>query len=226
MGNQSNPAPVGSPECVGGDVTLLTHSTYAAVSASGSVTGPWTSPQLVRGMENALDGSVLIAGHGRVTKDACSWRCANGNPGPAFHPNGTLFALMRSNTCDPKCSTKEHISLWRADEGWSGEWTLVLDEPVLGWGDATAETCKKSGDNCTQAEDPYLWIDERGWHMLAHYQNNHIVHKTRGLYAWSLDGLSGHWRHCQEAAMRAPGSRKLFGPMAVPRQWRVANAVR
>jgi len=64
-----------------------------------------------------------------------------------------------------------------------------MDEPVLGWGDATAETCKESGDNCTQAEDPYLWIDERGWHMLAHYQNNVNVKRSRGLYAWSLDGL-------------------------------------
>lgn len=192
FGNQSNPAPVGSPECVGGTASSLSHTTYITVS-SGSVFGPWSPPQMVRGMENRVDGTVLVAGRGRVTKDPCSWRCANGNPGPAFHPNGTLFALMRSNSCLADCKKGEHISLWRADAGWDDEWTLVSDEPVLGWGNASETTCdqsEKTRDECTLLEDPYLWIDERGWHMLAHYQNNREVHKTRGAYAWSLDGLS------------------------------------
>jgi len=190
FGNISSPPDLNSSECVGGDVSLLTHGTHIMVSHSGSPDGPWTVPQLVRGMEAALDGSVLVAGHGRLPRDPCSWRCANGNPGPAFHPNGTLYATMRSNTCLKGCSKGEHISLWRADQGWDDEWTLVSDQPIGGWGDVTEETCHGSGDACLQLEDPYLWIDERGWHLLAHYQNNHKIRDTRGGYAWSLDGLS------------------------------------
>jgi len=184
-GNITDLVPIGSPECLAqghGAASLLSHTTYITVSSSGSPAGPWTTPQMVRGMENRVDGGVLVAGRGRVPKDPCSWRCASGNPGPPFHPNGTVFAAMRSNACLPECATKEHIALWRADNGWDGEWTLVSDEPVFGWGNATARTCTKSGDDCLKLEDPYLWIDERGWHMLAHYQNNEDLHKARGSY--------------------------------------------
>ena len=76
-----------------------------SVSKSGSVRGPWTTPVLVRGMENRPKPEADIGGY--------SWRCASGNPSPAYHPNGTLFAAMRQNPCWKGHTTREHIGLWR-----------------------------------------------------------------------------------------------------------------
>ena len=83
-------------------------NTYITVSKSGSVRGPWTTPLLVRGMENHPKPGLSVGGY--------SWSCASGNPSPAFHPNGTLFAAMRQNPCWTGHSTREHIGLWRCVE--------------------------------------------------------------------------------------------------------------
>ena len=60
------------------------------------------------------------------------WSCASGNPGPAFHPNGTLFAAMRHNPCWKEGAytgrTREHIGLWRADDGWNGTWEVTIND--------------------------------------------------------------------------------------------------
>ena len=169
------------------EYNLTTTNTYITTSATGSPRGPWTTPQLVKGMEN----DPLSTRNGR-SKDPYSWHCASGNPSPAYHPNGTLYAAMRQNPCWKGYQTREHIGLWRADNGWDGDWTLVsTGEPLFGWGDAGG-----SERNCTDAnacpchEDPHLWIDERGFHLLTHDQNNHKIHSTRGAYGWSLDGLA------------------------------------
>ena len=86
-------------------------------------------------------------------------------------------------------STREHIGLWRADEGWDGLWTLVSDEPLFGWGDGGPGNCSDS-NRCPSHEDPHLWWDHRGAHLLTHDQNNHRIHSWRGAYGWSVDGLS------------------------------------
>ena len=77
FGNISNPPPVGSPACAmpSLEFNLTTTNTYISVSASGAVSGPWTEPRLVRGMENRP----------RPGAGGYSWHCASGNPGPAWH---------------------------------------------------------------------------------------------------------------------------------------------
>ena len=89
--------------------------------------------------------------------------------------NGTLFAAMRQNPCWKGQKTREHIGLWRADNGWDGEWTLVNAEaPLYGGGGGSEADC--TDDNgCPSHEDPHLWFDERGGaHLLTHDQNNHV----------------------------------------------------
>lgn len=79
----------------------------------------------------------------------------------------------------------------RADEGWSGMWTLVnRDTPLYGWGGGTEQNC--TDDNgCPSHEDPHFWWDAQGGaHLLTHDQNNREIHQTRGAYGWSIDGLS------------------------------------
>ena len=188
FGNVSAPPPAGSAACSmrradrSLEYNLSTENTYITQSASGSAAGPWSAPQLVKGMEDRA---------GRPGSSPYSWHCASGNPGPAYHPNGTLFAAMRQNPCWKGFQTREHIGLWRADGGWDGEWTLVSTEaPLYGWGGGNQSHCLDQ-DGCPAHEDPHLFIDGRGgWHLLTHMQNNHRIHSDRGAYGWSLDGLS------------------------------------
>lgn len=182
FGNLTPPV-AGSTLCTNRSHTpynLTETNTFVMVSPSGKPEGPWTTPVLVRGMENDPSRG-----------DPYRWSCASGNPSPAFHPNGTLFAAMRQNPCWQGYATREHIGLWRADGGWNGTWTLVdPDTPVYGWGNGSQEAC---GDGCPSHEDPHLWIDgEGGFHLLTHDQNNMAIHSVRGAYGWSADGVEWH----------------------------------
>ena len=189
FGNLSNPPPVGSAACAmpSTEFNVTATNTYVSVSATGSAKGPWSTPRLARGMENQPTEGGATGGHG----GGYSWSCASGNPSPAFHPNGTLFAAMRQNPCWKGFSTREHIGLWRADNGWDGAWTLVNpDAPLYGWGGGSERDCTDE-NGCPSHEDPHLWWDEEGGgHLLTHDQNNHAIHSTRGAYGWSSDGLS------------------------------------
>ena len=186
FGNISAPPPVGSEACAVGSsgksaidaYNLTTTNTYITVSESGDLRGPWAPVQLVKGMENFKAQRV---------GDPYRWACASGNPSPAFHPNGTLFAAMRHNPCWKGFPTREHIGLWRADDGWNGTWTLVSQEPIFGFGGGSERNCTDA-NLCPSHEDPHLWIDERGFHLLTHNQNNVAIHSTRGAYGWSIDG--------------------------------------
>ena len=93
------------------------------------------------------------------------------------------------NPCWRGYQTREHIGLWRADNGWDGEWEIVSPEPLYGWGGGSVHHCSDA-DGCPSHEDPHLWFSPRGVHLLTHNQNNKLVHSTRGAYGWSLDGLT------------------------------------
>ena len=205
------PPPVGSARCrgvCGGHVpadlpayNLTTTNTYVTVSASGSIRGPWTEPQLAHGLENRPDA-------GAVRGDGHDWQCASGNPSPAYHPNGTLYAAFRHNPCwadGAGSRTREHIGLWRADAAGAmpaghaglGQWRPMSRKPIFGWGNrgGNATHCVDA-ELCPSHEDPHLWFDPVGnAHVLTHYQSSPStqpnVHKTRGAYGWlSADALA------------------------------------
>ena len=189
FGNITNPPSVDSPVCIEAkernqEYNLTNMNTFISISKSGSIQGPWSPPQMVKGMINQpeLRG---VSGY--------DWNCASGNPSPAFHPNGTLYAAIRHNPCwenSFKCG--EHIGIWRADDGWDEEWTSLTDEPVFGWGNGSLEDCT-DGNQCPSHEDPHLWWDERGAHLMTHHQNNRNIHQLRGAYGWSKDGLEWNY---------------------------------
>ena len=114
-------------------------------SPSGDPRGPWSPPRGVRGMENSVDPRRRGGPYG--------WSCASGNPGPAFHPNGTLFAAMRQNPCFRGRRTAEHVGIWRADAGWESEWRIVTEQPVYGWGGGGPRNCTDAAA-CPSHEDP------------------------------------------------------------------------
>ena len=188
FGNITNPPDIESPSCVDAkefnqDYNLTSMNTFISVSKSGSIQGPWSKPQMVKGMVNQpqLRG---VSGY--------DWNCASGNPSPAFHPNGTLYAAMRHNPCWKGFQTREHIGIWRADNGWDGEWTSITNQPIFGWGGGSVKECTDDV-KCPSHEDPHLWWDERGAHLMTHHQNNQAIHELRGAYGWSKDGFNWNY---------------------------------
>ena len=189
FGNITNPPDIESPPCVDAkefnpDYNLTAMNTFISVSKSGSIQGPWSEPQMVKGMINQPNLRPGVDGY--------AWNCASGNPSPAFHPDGTLYAALRHNPCWEGFKTREHIGIWRADNGWNGEWTSITDQPVFGWGGGSVEDCTDN-NLCPSHEDPHLWWDERGAHLMTHHQNNQAIHELRGAYGWSKDGID--WKY-------------------------------
>ena len=63
---------------------------------------------------------------------------------------------------------------------YDGKYTVMGDEPLF------------SIDKFGEVEDPHLWSDENGYHMLAKDQRGQISgHKHDGILAHSADGI--HW---------------------------------
>jgi hypothetical protein len=199
FGNITSPPDMLGPGCtsVGGNplFNLTTTNTYISISKSGSILGPWEPAILAKGMENKPKPDLGITPY--------SWNCASGNPGPAFHPNGTLYAAMRQNPCWKGFTTREHIGLWRLEaenkedgllsqqagrsssssnntisahssvagtgSRWDGTWTCLSQEPLYGWGNGGGSERNCSDANlCPSHEDPHLWWDEKGAHLLTH----------------------------------------------------------
>ena len=94
--------------------------------------------------------------------------CAHTNPSPYIYPNGSLAMAINAGFCHSQLET---IGILQAP-AWDGPYTLRTTEGIF-------------QDGAHSSEDPFLWVDRRGWHMLAHNFGSSI-----SLYASSLDGVS------------------------------------
>jgi hypothetical protein len=111
---------------------------------ASSLDGPWVSHGVVLGADSYA-----------------SWDEDTSNPAPWVLPNGTLLLVYRGCVviaCPPGsiCGCdREHLGIASAPH-WRGAYTrLSTDGPIL---------------PSAAAEDPSLWIDERGhFHLLMHY---------------------------------------------------------
>ena len=109
------------------------------------------------------------------TINRTEWDCWCQNPTSYIYPNGTTILIFRGNQCKPYHG-KNHIGIAIASH-WKGPYKKLLKDPIFGY----------NGFN----EDPYLWRNKRGFHLLIHAQNNTGENKTtRGGYAYSVDGIS------------------------------------
>ena len=112
-------------------------------------------------------------------KNRTQWDCYIQNPTAYIYPNGTTIMIYRGTECDPYArqanASKEHIGVAIAKH-WKGPYQrLTNEQPLFGWN--------------AHNEDPYLWRNHRGFHLLMHSQIT-SEHKTRGGYAYSIDGIS------------------------------------
>ena len=83
--------------------------------------------------------------------------CTHTNPGPFFLKNGSVVLVFNAGYCSN--NHLETIGIAVADS-WDGEYKLLNTKAILRNTDGTPHRC----------EDPYVWHDERGWHLLTHNQ--------------------------------------------------------
>ncbi|PIB34897.1 glycosyl hydrolase family 43 [Reichenbachiella sp. 5M10] len=105
------------------------------------------------------------------------------NPSPLIKEDGSVVLLFkgRSYREDELTHTDQFIGVATAPT-YDGEYTVVGDEPVF------------SSEQFGEVEDPHLWRDDQGFHMIAKDMTGDIIgtgHHHGGVLAHSEDGI--HW---------------------------------
>lgn len=199
-------------------------------SASGKMDGPWTDhqgkaldpawtgqspgttptaktrmpPPVYKFMDNghcshgwgALTGKYVTRDGGALRECSAAekdmWNCHLADPALLVHPNGTTIIAYRGTRCesaDGHVDHTERLGLLVADR-WQGPYTKI-ETPIF------ADNEVQNGG----LEDLFMWLDERGTHMIVHSQaQDHALNpelkratfhhkKKRGAYAFSADGV-------------------------------------
>eukprot|EP01083_Nonionella_stella_P255479 876834_1 len=114
------------------------------------------------------------------TSNRYQWDCNIQNPTPYIFDNGTTILMYRAIKCaynQQNPSLDENIGIAVADNPLGPYKKMNNDEPVFGFN--------------VHNEDPFLWRNKRGFHLLMHAFLPNIGNwLSAGAYAYSLDGLS------------------------------------
>ncbi|WP_073120243.1 glycoside hydrolase family protein [Reichenbachiella agariperforans] len=105
------------------------------------------------------------------------------NPSPLIKEDGSVVLLFkgRSYREDELTHSDQFIGVATAS-AYDGDYTVVGDEPVF------------SSEQFGEVEDPHLWSDEQGFHMIAKDMTGDIIgdgNHHGGVLAHSEDGI--HW---------------------------------
>ena len=133
---------------------------FLSMASAPSVLGPWTK----------VRHAILPSG------GVDEWDAMVTNPGPLLLSNGTALLFYRG-TRWPQDGL-ERIGLAKSEGGWAGPYGRLQDAPL--WG--------PMDDAAKYVEDPSVWQDERGFHMLAHGHWD-----ERGYYACA-EKAEGPWQ--------------------------------
>lgn len=123
------------------------------------------------GTAPALEGPWTFAAINVTNQSASALLdCAHTNPSPWIFPNGSIVMAINAGYCHGQLET---IGLLSAPS-YAGPWSWYETDPVLHNADGSVHHC----------EDPFLWVTQRGFHLMVHNQQGPNV----ALYAHSLDG--------------------------------------
>jgi hypothetical protein len=116
--------------------------------------------------------------------DADWVNCRHTNPSPFIdHTSGKTFLAFQGGSCHGGLET---LGIASADH-WAGPYTHLRPDPLA---PVSHPACRKG----QFGEDPYLWRDHRGWHIIAHalcdWDLDH-GHDLYAVYLFSLDAI--HW---------------------------------
>jgi hypothetical protein len=98
------------------------------------------------------------------------WACARTNPAAWPLPNGTVILGMNAGYCH---SHDEQLAVAWSPSGYEGPYSMLKQGPAIPGGN--------------RDEDPFLWHNRRGYHMLAHGLQTTAL---EGRLAFSEDGYS------------------------------------
>lgn len=127
-----------------------------SIGSAPSPSGPWTFVPLIVENQNA---SALLD-------------CAHTNPSVAFLPNGSVVMAVNAGWCHDHLET---IGLLTAPS-WRGPFTFLSTDPILHNADGSIH----------HGEDPFIYADARGFHLLIHNMQGAGV----ALYAHSADAFT------------------------------------
>jgi hypothetical protein len=110
--------------------------------------------------------------------------CRHTNPSPFIdHESGKTFLAFQGGSCHGGLET---LGIASADN-WAGPYTHLRPDPLA---PVPVPACRTG----QFGEDPYLWRDHRGWHIIAHalcdWDLDH-GHDLYAVYLFSLDAV--HW---------------------------------
>lgn len=140
-------------------------SKRVGMATSKSPDGPW----------HRLDTPVLDV------KPNSFYSFLTSNPSPLIKKDGSVVLLFkgRSYKTDSISHTGQFIGVATAPS-FEGPYTVVGNEPLF------------SKDKFGEVEDPHLWSDKNGYHMIAKDMTGQIIGSRHGgVLAHSSDGI--HW---------------------------------
>lgn len=154
--------------------TLTLDSPYTTVARSNKRIGIATSKSL-NGSWKRRDHCILD------TKPNTFYSFLTSNPAPWINNDGSVVLIFKSRKYNDKYpyNSSMKIGLAMADN-YEGPYKVIVDEPIFGK--------NKMGE----IEDPCLWRDKNGYHIIAKDQRGTITRKVHsGILAHSLDAI--HW---------------------------------
>ena len=134
------------------------------IATSKSPYGPWE-----RRNEPVLD-----------TKPDTFYSFLTSNPSPIINDDGSVLLVFKARAYKDKYPYQGDMSIGVAKaQHFNGPYTVVSNEPIF------------SKDHFGEVEDPFVWRDKDGYHLVVKDQRGGITgHKHSGLIAHSPDGLT------------------------------------
>lgn len=134
------------------------------IASSKSPNGPWTR----------LDEPIL------KTQNNTFYSFLTSNAAPWINDDGSVLMIFKSREYKEQFPFHSDMMIGVATApSFEGPYTVVNEKPIFGV------------DNLPEVEDPTLWKDENGYHILAKDQRGHITgHVGHGIIAHSIDGIS------------------------------------
>ncbi|BDD02037.1 glycoside hydrolase family protein [Persicobacter psychrovividus] len=135
------------------------------VAISKSPYGPW----------ERLDKPILDV------KPNSFYSFLTSNPSPLIEEDGSVILLFKGRSYQQDSITHSGMAIGMATaKSYRGPYTVTSDEPIF------------SAETFGEVEDPHLWKDQQGYHMIAKDMTGKIVKKRHaGLLAHSQDAK--HW---------------------------------
>jgi hypothetical protein len=144
--------------------TVARSNKRIGIATSKSPYGPW----------ERRDAPVLD------TKPGTFYSFLTSNPAPVIHEDGRVLLVFKARAYKDAFPFQGDMSIGVATApSFEGPYSVASKEPIF------------SKDHFGEVEDPFVWKDEKGYHMIVKDQRGGITGKKHsGLIAHSTDGIT------------------------------------